>query len=157
MLFILLMSINLIAQDNSDFEEYLVDLQKQFEIEHIDIDSVNWSKVVVLDTREKSEYEISKLPKAIWIGYDFNINRVDSIDRNQDIVVYCSVGYRSSKIGLELIEAGFKDVKNLNGGIFKWANEDRPLYMDSVRTNRIHVYNKKWGQFIINPSLQKVY
>lgn len=157
-LFLLIMSINLLAQENPEFEEYLADLRNQFEIEHIDADSVKWSEVVLLDTREKSEYEISRLDKAIWIGYDdFDLSRVDSIGRDKQIIVYCSVGYRSSKIGLELTEAGYKDVKNLNGGLFKWANEGRPLYTDSVQTNKIHAYNKKWGRFIVNQSLQKVY
>ena len=148
----------LFAQTDETFEAFLEDLAAEFDIEQIQADSANLSKVVILDVREKGEFEVSRLKNAIWIGYDdFDISRIDSIDKEREIIVYCSVGYRSSKIGEELIESGFKNVKNLYGGIFKWANENRPIYNDSSQTTEVHAYNRKWGQFLTNPVLLKVY
>jgi len=148
----------LFAQTDETFEAFLEDLAAEFDIEQIQADSANLSKVVILDVREKSEFEVSRLKNAIWIGYDdFDISRIDSIDKEREIIVYCSVGYRSSKIGEELIESGFKNVKNLYGGIFKWANENRPIYNDSSQTTEVHAYNRKWGKFLTNPALLKVY
>ena len=124
----LLMITGLSAQTEDDYETCLEDLTAEFDIEQIQADSANMSNAVILDVREKDEFEVSRLKNAIWIGYDdFDISRIDSIDKEQEIIVYCSVGYRSSKIGEELIESGFKNVKNLYGGIFKWANENRPF------------------------------
>jgi rhodanese-related sulfurtransferase len=155
---LILLSVTLSAQNSDAFEEYLQDLTGEFEIEQIQADSAILSKAIVLDTREKEEYEVSRLKNAIWIGYDdFDMTAVDSLDRDKELIVYCSVGYRSSKIGIELKEAGYQDVKNLYGGIFKWANEGRPLYSDSTQTVRIHGYNRKWGRFITNPELIKVF
>ncbi len=146
------------AQTEEAFEEYLQGLTAEFDIEQIQADSANLLKAIILDVREKDEFEVSRLKNAIWIGYDdFDLSRVDSISHEQEIIVYCSVGYRSSKIGVELKKFGFKNVKNLYGGIFKWANEGRPLYNDSTETAKIHAYNKKWGRFLINSNLIKVY
>jgi len=153
-----MMITGLFAQTDETFEAFLEDLAAEFDIEQIQADSANLSKVVILDVREKSEFEVSRLKNAIWIGYDdFDISRIDSIDKEREIIVYCSVGYRSSKIGEELIESGFKNVKNLYGGIFKWANENRPIYNDSSQTTEVHAYNRKWGKFLTNPALLKVY
>ena len=147
-----------IAQTNEVFEAYLQELILEFDIEQIQADSANLLKAIILDVREKDEFEVSRLKNAIWIGYDdFDLSRVDSISHEQEIIVYCSVGYRSSKIGVELKKFGFKNVKNLYGGIFMWANQGRPLYNDSTETAEIHAYNKKWGRFLINSNLIKVY
>jgi rhodanese-related sulfurtransferase len=154
----MILSVMVFAQEDDEFTLYLQDLSKQFDIEQVKSDSANLSTSVILDTRDKEEYEVSKIKNAIWVGYDdFEISKVDTIDRTREIIVYCSVGYRSSKIGIQLNEAGFKDVKNLYGGIFQWANEGRPLYKDSTTTNQIHAYNRKWGRFINNPKLVKMY
>jgi rhodanese-related sulfurtransferase len=146
------------AQIEDVFEEYLEDLSAEFEIEQIQADSVNLSKAIILDAREIEEYDVSRLKNAILIGYDdFDMSLVDSLGRDEEIIVYCSVGYRSSVIGVELKKSGFKNVKNLYGGIFKWANDGRPLFNDSMQTNEIHAYNRKWGRYLTNPELIKVY
>jgi rhodanese-related sulfurtransferase len=146
------------AKTDAEFETYLQELSKDFEIEQLEPDSANLSKAVILDTREQDEYEVSRIKNAIWVGYDdFDLSRIENMDPDQEIIVYCSVGYRSSKIGLELIEAGYTNVKNLYGGIFLWANMGRPLFHKSSETKRIHAYNRKWGRFITNPDLEKIY
>jgi rhodanese-related sulfurtransferase len=149
---------NVLAQNGSEFDQYLEDLSKEFDIEQIHADSIDFSSVVLLDTREKPEHDVSRLAGSIWIGYDdFDISRIDSLHRDTEIIVYCSVGYRSSKIGSELKESGFTHVKNLYGGIFKWVNEGRNIYNNGKQTMKVHAYNKKWGRFLTNPSIIKVY
>ena len=53
--------------------------------------------------------------------------RRDGIAKDAPIVTYCSVGYRSGKMAERLQAAGYTNVRNLEGSIFKWANEHRPL------------------------------
>jgi rhodanese-related sulfurtransferase len=116
------------------------------------------SEANILDAREKVEYDISRLKGAIWVGYeDFNLSRVDTIDYSSEIIVYCSVGYRSSEIGIKLQKAGFLNVKNLYGGIFGWANSGFPIFNNSSQTKKIHIHSIEWGRFITNPDLIKVY
>lgn len=85
--------------------------------------------VILLDSREKKEYDVSHLKNSIWVGYsDFNLERLKGIDKSSKIVVYCSVGYRSEKISEKLLSNNYTNVSNLYGGIFEWVNNNSPIY-----------------------------
>ena len=157
-LFLVIVVINTWSQSESEFDQFLRELSGIFNIAQIMPDSVNMSDANILDAREKVEYDISRLKDAIWVGYeDFNLSRVDTIDRSSEIILYCSVGYRSSEIGIKLQQAGFLNVKNLHGGIFRWANKGFPIFNDSSQTKKIHIHSIEWGRFITSPTLVKVY
>ena len=77
---------------------------------------------------------------------------VKDIPRDKKIVVYCSIGYRSEKIATRMIQAGFRNVSNLYGSIFEWANagyEFRDL--NGKPTKNVHTYNRKWSKWVTNP------
>ena len=77
-------------------------------------------KYLLLDAREKNEFQVSHMKDARWVGYDdFNLDRVSDIPKDSAIVVYCSVGYRSEKVTQQMRDAGFTNVHNLYGGIFE--------------------------------------
>lgn len=105
------------------------------------------SKITLLDAREKVEYNVSHLKNARWVGYDdFDMDRVKGIPKDANIVIYCSIGVRSEKIGERLKEAGYQNIQNLYGSIFEWVNEGHTVYgPDGKPTNKVHAYNKKWG------------
>jgi rhodanese-related sulfurtransferase len=146
------------GQINNEFLEYLNDLDKEFDVPNIIADSIKQDQYLILDSREKEEYQVSHIKDAIWIGYDdFDISVLDSINHDKEIIVYCSVGYRSSKITLELYNNGFNNVYNLYGGIFNWANEGRELVANQNKTLDLHAYNSYWARFITNSKINKIY
>ena len=104
----------------------------------------------LLDAREKQEYAISHLKDAIWVGYDdFNLDRIPaSISKTDTLVIYCSVGYRSEKVGEKLINAGYANVINVYGGIFDWVNKGYPVYNQQGKTEAIHGYDKNWSRYL---------
>lgn len=104
----------------------------------------------VLDAREKAEYKVSHIDGAINIGNEkFNLNALNGIPKNAPIVIYCSIGYRSEKIGEQLQDAGYINVHNLFGGIFSWYNNGLPVYDSKGNaTNQIHGYDKEWSQWL---------
>lgn len=103
-------------------------------------------KALFLDARELNEFEVSHIKNALHVGYDnFNQSAIDTLDKNQKIIIYCSVGYRSEKISEKLLEQGFKDVSNLYGGIFEWINQGEKVYINNEQTNNIHPYSSVWG------------
>lgn len=109
-----------------------------------------------LDTRENNETMVSSIKNSLHVGYeDFTISSIDSIPKDSEIIVYCSVGYRSEKIAERLIKAGFSNVKNLYGGIFEWVNQGQATYRDNQITPEIHGYNKIWGAWVNKG--QKIY
>jgi len=84
--------------------------------------------VLLLDTREKNEFNVSHLKDAIWVGYDtFDKKNITATitDKKTPIVVYCSIGVRSENIGEILTKMGYSNVKNLYGGIFDWKNKGK--------------------------------
>jgi rhodanese-related sulfurtransferase len=106
---------------------------------------------VLLDAREPKEYKVSHLGNADLIGYDnFDLGRViDNYDVNDTIIVYCSVGYRSGKIGEQLQRAGYRHVYNLDGGLFRWVNQGKPIVnQEDLPTSTVHGFNKKWSKWL---------
>lgn len=129
--------------------------------ETVPLVSVNQLKAepapVLLDTRAAPEYAVSHLPGARWVGYDdFSLASVRDLPKNTPIVVYCSIGVRSEKVGEQLQKAGFSRVRNLYGGLFEWVNEGNVTVAahDSV-TTRVHAFSRTWGIWLQRG--QKVY
>lgn len=108
------------------------------------------SKTILLDARSYREFEISHLPGAIWVGYDeFPAQSLHGLAKDAEVVVYCSLGVRSEKIAEQLIQMGFKDVKNLYGGLFEWKNSGKAVIdLQGQPTERVHAFSKIWGQWL---------
>ena len=105
--------------------------------------------VIFLDAREIEEYNTSHIKNAMWVGYDdYQKNKVKSLDRNKTYIIYCSVGYRSGKIGKKMLKMGFKNVFNLYGGIFDWVNKGNPVYNSKGVTSKTHPYDDSWGKWL---------
>lgn len=111
---------------------------------------------IFLDCRNLEEFNISHLKDAAWVGYDdFTLERVDELEKETPITVYCSIGYRSEKIGIQLKDAGFTDITNLYGGIFEWKNQGYAVYDSIGETEKVHGFDKKWGIWLTEG--EKVY
>jgi rhodanese-related sulfurtransferase len=121
-------------------------------VPYINVDELKSSEnIILLDTRKKVEFTVSHLKNAIWVGYeDFEEEKIRSQieDKNTPIVVYCSIGVRSEDIGEKLQKAGYTNVKNLYGGIFKWKNQGNSVYNTTAETDSVHAYNKIWGKLL---------
>ncbi|WP_162425850.1 rhodanese-like domain-containing protein [Pontibacter pudoricolor] len=104
---------------------------------------------VLLDVRTPAEYKVSHIKGARHVNYNtFQVNDQADIRKDARVVVYCSVGVRSSKAGLQLLEAGYTDVQQLHGGIFNWVNNGYPVFDANGQTNRIHGYTRFWGYWL---------
>lgn len=114
---------------------------------------------VILDAREQEEYNVSHIPGARCIGYDdFDISGVDDLDKDALIVLYCSIGYRSEKIGEKLQKKGFTNVHNLYGSIFEWVNQGHEVVNDSGETTtKVHTYNKNWSKWLDDSKGERVW
>lgn len=112
------------------------------------------TKVILFDAREEHEFNISHLKNAIFIGHkhfsiDSVLNKVPN--KNETIVVYCSIGVRSETIAYKLKKAGYKSVFNLYGGIFEWKNHNLPVYNSKEKeTDSVHVYSAVWERWLKN-------
>ncbi len=104
---------------------------------------------LLLDARTSEEWAVSHLPGALLAtSEDQALVELQSAEQNHPIVVYCSVGYRSAVLARQLIARGFTNVHNLEGSIFAWANEGRPVYQGEREVRQVHPYNKVWAQLL---------
>ena len=109
--------------------------------------------VVILDAREKKEYQVSHIQNALHAPSLATAEKYVP-ERGTMIIVYCSVGYRSAGMVKRLREIGYTEAVNLKGSIFKWANEGRPVFKGTEEVRGVHPYNKKWGA-LLNRDLWK--
>lgn len=79
--------------------------------------------VLLLDVREPHEYDIIHLEGARLIPLNELPQNVDSLNPAQETVVYCHHGTRSLYATAFLLQNGFANVKNLEGGIDRWTVE----------------------------------
>jgi rhodanese-related sulfurtransferase len=102
-------------------------------------------KLVLLDVRTPEEQRVSHLQDARHLNASNPDIKTLAIPAGATVVVYCSIGYRSATIIEELGQAGIQNVYNLEGGLFDWANQGRPVYRGRDRVDEVHPFNRIWG------------
>lgn len=82
--------------------------------------------IVLLDTRNTYEIEFGKFKHAVELDLkhfdDFNkaVEALKATHQDKTIVSYCTGGVRCEKAAISMLDAGFKDVYQLEGGILKY-------------------------------------
>lgn len=117
------------------------------------------NEVHIFDTRKKEEYDLSHIKGANYLGYeDFDIQRLNSLPKNSKIVLYCSIGYRSEKIGEQLKSQGYTNVHNLYGSLFDWVNRGNEVVdKNGNTTKKVHTYNSNWSKWVIDQEIEKIW
>ena len=92
--------------------------------------------ILVLDTRNDYETRIGSFEGSLELGIstfrDFP-NAIESIPeeyKSKTVVMYCTGGIRCEKASAVMINAGFEDVKQLEGGILGYFDECGGSYWD---------------------------
>ncbi len=92
---------------------------------------------VLLDVRTEEEFAKEYIEGALlanWNGNDFQ-RRIDAIDKNAPVFVYCLSGGRSSSAAAAMRKQGFKEVYELQGGIMKWKSAGLPVVSKKGNAN----------------------
>ncbi len=82
-------------------------------------------EIFILDVREPREFEIANLGGRLIPLGELSA-RIGELDPSREIVVHCKMGSRSAKAVDLLRKAGFRNVKNLTGGITAWSERVDP-------------------------------
>ena len=85
--------------------------------------------VSVLDVREPVEWQHGRIEGALHIPLTQLPDRLAELPDDQQLLVVCKVGGRSSQATAFLREKGFEAV-NLAGGMIDWADAGRPMVGD---------------------------
>lgn len=83
----------------------------------------NADDFLLIDVREKYEYDEFNLEGELIPLGEF-MSQLDNLADNKDkeIIVHCRSGKRSAVAQEMMLQAGFKDVKNLTGGVMAWQD-----------------------------------
>ena len=85
--------------------------------------------VQLVDVRTPQEWGTGHIEGAShidWFDDDFK-ERVAKLDKTRPVRLYCAAGGRSEEARELLREMGFKDVKDLDGGMSAWKKAGAPV------------------------------
>jgi len=79
--------------------------------------------LVILDVRTQEAYNEGHIGNAVLIPVSELESRLDELDMEDEILVYCRSGVRSATASQILVDNGFTSIYNMLGGITAWRNE----------------------------------
>lgn len=85
--------------------------------------------LLVLDVRTDREFTERRLPDAVQANFlspRFR-KRIQALDRDRPMLVYCRTGRRSSRAVRVLMDEGFTQIYHLDGGITAWTAAEETL------------------------------
>ncbi len=116
--------------------------------------------ILLLDTRSEEEFKVSHIPGATRVDPKMSaiefLSRYGEAARGKTVVFYCSVGARSSaladRVTSGLTEKRAVGVRSLDGGVFAWSQQDRPLENADGPTKKVDGYDPSWGKSLEPPA-----
>ncbi|WP_077622458.1 rhodanese-like domain-containing protein [Sediminibacillus massiliensis] len=82
-------------------------------------------KNVIVDVRNKEQYEQGSIPGALSIPVEELDGRLEELDKDSHVTVVCNRGGQRSQRALELLkEKGYQKADILEGGMVKWKEEN---------------------------------
>ncbi|MDQ2913322.1 MAG: MBL fold metallo-hydrolase [Chloroflexota bacterium] len=81
---------------------------------------------LLLDVRERSEWDAGHAPGAVHIPYEEVRERAHELPLDRPVVAYCASGIRSS-LASSILQVIGRDVANVRGGFTAWRTADLPI------------------------------
>lgn len=81
------------------------------------------TSLIILDVRTLQEYEEGHIDGAINIPVQELEKRLNELSKDEEILIYCRTGNRSSQAVRILESNGYNKIFHMNEGITKWISE----------------------------------
>lgn len=93
------------------------------------VDLVNRENALVIDVRDKKEFDSGHIVDALNIPFAALDSRVNELKKHRErpIVVACKMGQHAGTAGAVLRKHGFDNVSRLTGGVTEWRNQSLPV------------------------------
>lgn len=82
--------------------------------------------VRLIDVREKWEYDTAKIGNSELMPMSEFNDHYEKLNPDDNLIICCHHGNRSFRVCAYLVQNGFKNVSNLDGGIDAWSHEIDP-------------------------------
>ncbi|HJQ30050.1 MAG TPA: rhodanese-like domain-containing protein [Rubrobacter sp.] len=113
---------------DKNYEELVAEAKAQ--VEHTSAETVHEAlrsgeDITVVDVREPDEYEVEHIPEGKLIpGWLLEHQASEQLpDKDARIVTHCGAGARGSLAAKSLMEMGYTNVANLEGGLNAWREK----------------------------------
>jgi rhodanese-related sulfurtransferase len=112
------------------------------------------SDILLLDVRSDYEYSVSHLYDALHFYYEEIGDRISEIEqyKEMNLVIYCKSGLKSKEASTLLVNYGFLNVYNIEGGILAWLEAGFPIW-----TTSHEVTVEEHGKVEISPRVIETY
>ena len=89
-------------------------------------------KIVLVDTREDSEWARGHIPGAIHLSRGVIERDIEKTipDKEMTVVLYCGGGFRSALAADNLQKMGYRNVISMDGGWRGWTEAGFPIIKD---------------------------
>ncbi len=84
-------------------------------------------KIKFIDVRENDEHLEVRIPETELIPMSEIGNRFKEIPTDEEVVIYCRTGSRSGMLISQLLQQGYSNLYNLEGGIVDWYHQKFPV------------------------------
>jgi UPF0176 protein len=111
---------------------------------------------LVIDMRNHYEYEVGRFKEAIEIPSDTFREQLPmasdkfEMDKDRQIIMYCTGGIRCEKASAWMLHKGFKNVFHLEGGIINYINQVREHGLENNFIGKNFVFDERLGERITN-------
>ena len=145
----------ILGAGKKDLGAYKLEIRSELpEVAGIDVPSLaqrleQGDAPLLLDVRAEDEYAVSHLPGARRAEtLSDALALLEGTPKDEEVVLYCSIGYRSGHLARALMQAGYTGVRNLEGSIFEWANTGHAVERDGRPVRQVHPYDETWGRLL---------
>jgi rhodanese-related sulfurtransferase len=85
------------------------------------------SATLIVDVREPREFESLRAPGAASMPLAEFVARHAELPRDRQLLLVCRSGSRSLRATMFLMQQGFTNVANVDGGMIAWRNAGLPV------------------------------
>ena len=114
------------------------------------------SKITLVDVRTPDEFALGSLKGAVNIPLDDMRERMQEIPQDKPIYLYCGVGLRGYLASNILLMNGYKEVKNLIGGLKLYKAATAPLPEPKIFTATLSDGGKQVVPSTVIPSIKAI-
>jgi len=82
---------------------------------------------LIVDVREPVEFASERIEGSALIPMSVFADRHGELPKDRPLVMQCHSGSRSSSATMFLLQRGWTDVRNLDGGIAAWMRDGLPV------------------------------
>jgi rhodanese-related sulfurtransferase len=85
------------------------------------------TRPLIVDVREPEEFASQRIEGSVLIPMSQFVARHEELPRDRPLVMQCHSGSRSASATMYLVQRGWIDVRNLDGGIAAWMRDGLPV------------------------------